>query len=169
MASQVPSGSMGSGAKTMGLDGELQQAAIKSFFTKENLVKAMGSNVNTALGLGIFVYLVLAALQSLLFSFQYSVYTLLVAGLIVVGEVGYILPMAPFPAIAGLMTPPTKGLAYALSGMGGLACFVNLSWNPFLLAGHIGVCFLGYRYWMEASKAAAAAAEEQANKAEENI
>merc|ERR1719379_3292625 len=114
------------------------------------------------------VYLVLAALQSLLFSFQYSVYTLLVAGLIAVGEVGYLLPMAPFTSIAGFMTPPTKGLAYALTGMGGLACFVNLSWNPFLLVGHIAVCFLGYRYWMEASRAAAEAAADQASNKAEN-
>ena len=138
-----------------GIEGELQKAAVKSFFSGDMLKKMLaggfgGDKVNTILGLCIAFYLFLVSLQSMLFSFRYAIYSLLACGLVIVGEVGTFIPVQPINTIADFLKPATRGAIYLGSCLGGIACFINISWNPFLLAGHLGVGFLGYR-WVQSA------------------
>mmetsp|Transcript_48947 Transcript_48947/g.126206 ORF Transcript_48947/g.126206 Transcript_48947/m.126206 type:complete len:158 (+) Transcript_48947:140-613(+) len=132
-----------------------------------------GSKMNSLIGVGIIIYLVTVSIQSLIFSFTYAAYSLAATGVLACGEAPFLLscgpakfvaglltasvarPQAPFllscgPAkfVAGLLTASVKSVAYGVVAVGGVVCFVNISWNPMLLAGHLLIGFLAYRYWL---------------------
>merc|ERR1712183_946773 len=94
------------------------------------------------MGVGIILYLGLVSFQSLIFSFRYSVYSFCAVGVLVLGE----LPsLAGSATLASYVTPMTKAYTYGLVSFGGIMCFINISWNPLLLFGHLLIGFLAYR------------------------
>eukprot|EP00927_Polykrikos_kofoidii_P080462 TRINITY_DN77317_c0_g1_i1.p1 TRINITY_DN77317_c0_g1~~TRINITY_DN77317_c0_g1_i1.p1 ORF type:complete len:168 (-),score=32.43 TRINITY_DN77317_c0_g1_i1:139-642(-) len=112
-----------------------------------------GSSFDSLLGLVVLIYLAFFSIQTLLFTFRYSVYSLCVCCVLAVGEAGQFLTFGPFQGLSAFMTPSTKGFIYLACALGGVACFINISWNPLLLAGHIGVGFLGYKSLNKANAA----------------
>mmetsp|Transcript_68933 Transcript_68933/g.222811 ORF Transcript_68933/g.222811 Transcript_68933/m.222811 type:complete len:140 (-) Transcript_68933:376-795(-) len=108
-----------------------------------------GSRTNSLMGVGIIVYLVAVSMQTLVFSFRYSVYSLGAAAVLAIGELPFLFSCSLLAMVAGWLTPTVKALAYALVCLGGIACFVYVSWSPLLLTGHLLVGLLSYRCWSE--------------------
>eukprot|EP00440_Ansanella_granifera_P057298 gb/GFBE01062110.1/.p1 GENE.gb/GFBE01062110.1/~~gb/GFBE01062110.1/.p1 ORF type:complete len:139 (+),score=35.95 gb/GFBE01062110.1/:1-417(+) len=104
-----------------------------------------GSKVNSLLGIAILAYLVVMSVQSLVFSFSYSVYSFFAAGVLALGELPFLLSCGPLPTIASKMAP-FKAYVYAAVSLVGIS-YLQVSWNIFLLAGHVAVGFLAYRCW----------------------
>eukprot|EP00746_Dinoflagellata_sp_MGD_P016622 gnl/MRDRNA2_/MRDRNA2_137661_c0_seq1.p1 gnl/MRDRNA2_/MRDRNA2_137661_c0~~gnl/MRDRNA2_/MRDRNA2_137661_c0_seq1.p1 ORF type:complete len:159 (-),score=12.18 gnl/MRDRNA2_/MRDRNA2_137661_c0_seq1:8-484(-) len=120
------------------------QASMMESFKK----KLFGSeNTTSLIGMGISCYLTIVSVQSLLFSFRFSVYSLIAAAIVAVGEVPFLLSFGPLAILAPYFTPIHKAIVYALLALGGAGCFYNISWNIFLLAGHGGIAFLATRYY----------------------
>mmetsp|Transcript_28214 Transcript_28214/g.65236 ORF Transcript_28214/g.65236 Transcript_28214/m.65236 type:complete len:139 (-) Transcript_28214:34-450(-) len=125
----------------------------------EALAKAVVMNdgaarLNGLAGVLIAVYLAFMGLQSLLLSFRYAVYSMAAAGAILVAELPAIFNCGPLAYASKIVTPAVKVLIYGALCLGGLVCFINYSWNPFLLAGHLAVGGLAYRTWSENKGAA---------------
>eukprot|EP00929_Paragymnodinium_shiwhaense_P009210 TRINITY_DN113285_c0_g1_i1.p2 TRINITY_DN113285_c0_g1~~TRINITY_DN113285_c0_g1_i1.p2 ORF type:complete len:163 (-),score=45.55 TRINITY_DN113285_c0_g1_i1:147-635(-) len=147
--SEVPAGAMGDD-----LQKAAAEVAVKHLLTREGLMKVVNfENLNAFFGVVVLAYLVIVSLQCLLFSFTYSVYTLLVAVVVAVGEVGTLLTCGFLKQFSDVLTPVTKGFLYACCSLGGIGCFVNFSWNPLLLIGHLGVGLLGYRHYISGASA----------------
>eukprot|EP00933_Yihiella_yeosuensis_P047597 TRINITY_DN43454_c0_g1_i1.p1 TRINITY_DN43454_c0_g1~~TRINITY_DN43454_c0_g1_i1.p1 ORF type:complete len:140 (-),score=19.37 TRINITY_DN43454_c0_g1_i1:105-524(-) len=105
---------------------------------------ASTDKINSFLGMATMVYLSWMALQSLIFSFSYSMYSFFAAGVIAMGELPGLLNCGPLPSIAAVMAP-YKAYVYGLVSLGGILYFAQASWNLFLLAGHVMLGFLAYR------------------------
>merc|ERR1712096_410227 len=107
-------GAFGMAASSLpgGIEQELQKAVVKQFAGDILSKLTTADNFNVVISLGTCVYLFLVALQSLLFSFKYSLYSLVVVCVLAVGEVGNFVPVPIVKRAAAFMTPATKGLVY---------------------------------------------------------
>eukprot|EP00931_Biecheleriopsis_adriatica_P106166 TRINITY_DN80672_c0_g1_i1.p1 TRINITY_DN80672_c0_g1~~TRINITY_DN80672_c0_g1_i1.p1 ORF type:complete len:160 (+),score=24.90 TRINITY_DN80672_c0_g1_i1:66-482(+) len=104
-----------------------------------------GSKVNSLLGIAILLYLCVMSVQSLVFSFSYSVYSFFAAGVLALGELPFLLSCGPLPTLASSMAP-YKAYVYGAVSIVGIT-YLQVSWNIFLLAGHLAIGFLAYRCW----------------------
>jgi len=94
-----------------------------TFVTARDAITGPGFSV--LLSSCILAYLFLVTLQSHLLSFRYSVYSMFAAALAAIGE----LPL-----------PRHKSFYYGLFFLGGIASFVNLSYNFFSAPGSLHTC-----------------------------
>eukprot|EP00427_Karlodinium_veneficum_P042864 CAMPEP_0169261342 /NCGR_PEP_ID=MMETSP1016-20121227/43041_1 /TAXON_ID=342587 /ORGANISM="Karlodinium micrum, Strain CCMP2283" /LENGTH=141 /DNA_ID=CAMNT_0009343631 /DNA_START=35 /DNA_END=457 /DNA_ORIENTATION=+ len=113
-------------------------------------VASGGDKLNALIGIGIIIYMGIMGFQSLIFSFQYSVYSFFAAGVLVIGELPFVVTCGPLQTIASYLTTTVKAYTYGLVSLGGIACFINISWNPLLLVGHLALGYLAYRCWTSA-------------------
>merc|ERR1719189_606023 len=111
---------------------------------------AGGSKVDSLIGIGVIIYLVAMSMQTLVFSFRYSVYSLCAAGVLALGELPFLFNCGPLALVATWLTPMVKALAYGMVSLGGIGCFMYVSWSPLLLTGHLLIGFLSWRCFASA-------------------
>merc|ERR1712232_1241108 len=112
---------------------------------------AGGNKVDSLIGIGIIIYLVAMSMQTLIFSLRYSVYSLCAAGVLAVGELPFLFSCGPLALVATWLTPMVKALTYGIVSLGGIGCFMYVSWSPLLLTGHLLIGFLSWRCFMAAN------------------
>merc|ERR1719324_2154159 len=86
--------------------GQMDAGTAKSLIS--GVVQGGGDKLNALIGIGLVLYLALVSIQSLLFSFQYAVYSLFAAGVLVVGELPFLAQCGPLATVANYLTPVLK-------------------------------------------------------------
>mmetsp|Transcript_73931 Transcript_73931/g.175960 ORF Transcript_73931/g.175960 Transcript_73931/m.175960 type:complete len:141 (+) Transcript_73931:87-509(+) len=119
-------------------------------------------------GVLVAVYLAIMGLNSLLFSFRYAVYSIFCAGVILIAELPSLFNCGPLAKVAAYINPLVKSGIYGVLCLGGISYFINYSWNPLLLAGHLATGALAYQTW-KASKSAPPPGYDQVSQTMEDL
>eukprot|EP00747_Dinoflagellata_sp_TGD_P168935 gnl/TRDRNA2_/TRDRNA2_196561_c0_seq1.p1 gnl/TRDRNA2_/TRDRNA2_196561_c0~~gnl/TRDRNA2_/TRDRNA2_196561_c0_seq1.p1 ORF type:complete len:190 (+),score=24.10 gnl/TRDRNA2_/TRDRNA2_196561_c0_seq1:36-572(+) len=128
------------------------------------LQRAASQMSNSIIGACVVTYLGLTALHCGLFSFQYALYTLAAAVVVLVGEAPFLLAIPPFSAMinhdvfATYLVPRNKALVYGATAAGGVLWFWFYSWSIVLLSAHLvlGLFALRYHHQSEGDEASRA-------------